>query len=61
MSNTNNKVDMEQMNAAIDKVLALPATTQAEVKERRRNSRRVQPNGRGVASEVGKRSKRKGK
>ena len=35
MTPPTNKVDMAQMNAAIDKVLAVPATTQAEVKKRR--------------------------
>ena len=35
MPRPQNKVDMAQMNDAIDKVLALPTTTQAEVKERR--------------------------
>lgn len=30
-----NKVDMAQMNAAIDTVLALPPATQEEVKEQR--------------------------
>ena len=40
MSPPTSKVDMAQMNAAIDKVLALPATTQAEVKERRRAQRK---------------------
>lgn len=56
----NRKFDQEQMNEAIRKVLALPATTQAEVKERRRTERKVQHSGRGVASGVGKLSKRKG-
>ena len=35
MDNLDNKVDMAQMNAAIKKVLSLPATIQAEVKKRR--------------------------
>lgn len=35
MDNLNKKVDMAQMNAAIEKVLALPPTTQGEVKKRR--------------------------
>lgn len=35
MGKLKSKVDMAQMNAAIDKVLALPACAQAEVKRRR--------------------------
>ena len=35
MTPPTNKVDMAQMNAAIDKVLATPAITQAKVRERR--------------------------
>ena len=36
------KVDMAQMNAAIDKVLALPATTQAEVAKKVRSQRKAE-------------------
>ena len=42
MAHTKIKVDMAQMNAAIDKVLALPATTQAEVKEKLRAQRKAE-------------------
>ena len=35
MSPPTNKVDMAQMNAAIDKVLSIPTITQAELKDRR--------------------------
>jgi hypothetical protein len=38
-----NKVDMAQMNAAIDKVLALPSTTQVEVKERHSQRKTKRP------------------
>ena len=37
-----NKVNMAQMNAAIDKVLALPATTQAEVAKKVRSQRKAE-------------------
>ncbi len=36
------KVDMAQMNAAIDKVLALPAATQAEVAKKVRSPRKAE-------------------
>ncbi len=36
-----NKVDMAQMNAAIDKVSALPATTQAELANKVRSQRKA--------------------
>ena len=42
MQSPDGKVDMAQMNAAIDKDLALPATIQAEVKERRRIQRKAE-------------------
>lgn len=35
MQSPDNKVDMAQMDAAIDKALALPPITQAELKNRR--------------------------
>ncbi len=43
MTPPTNKVDMAQMNTAIDKVLALPAITQAEVKERRNQRKSGHP------------------
>ena len=43
MTPPTNKVDMAQMNAAIDKVLALPPTTQAEVKQRRTQRKAERP------------------
>ena len=55
MPRLQNKVDMVQMNAAIDKVLALPSTTQAEVKERRaqRKSPPRQPRRQATCRSVG--------
>lgn len=41
MTSPANKIDMAQMNAAIDKVLALPPITQAELK-RRRSQRKME-------------------
>ena len=43
MPRPKNKVDMAEMNAAIDKVLALPSTTQVEVKERRSQRKAKRP------------------
>ena len=40
MTTSPNKFDMAQMNAAIDKVLALPAASQSKQKERKRSARR---------------------
>ena len=42
MTPPTNKVDMAQMNAAIDKVLALPATTQTEVAKKARSQRKAE-------------------
>lgn len=42
MTPPTNKVDMAQMNVAIDKVLALPATTQAEVAKKARSQRKAE-------------------
>lgn len=42
MQSPDNKIDMAQMNAAIDKVLALPATTQADVTKKVRSQRKAE-------------------
>ena len=43
MQSPDSKVDMAQMNAAIDKVLALPAAPKAKQKERRAQRKAEHP------------------
>ena len=43
MPRPQDKVDMAEMNAAIDKVLTLPSTTQVEVKEQRSQRKAKRP------------------